>query len=68
MSSNLQLISVRLPEWMIEAMDRLVALGFFTHRSEIIREAIRELLKRYLQILNAATIQMEESESSAVST
>jgi Arc/MetJ-type ribon-helix-helix transcriptional regulator len=46
--SKMRIISVQLPQGLINAMDQLVKKGVYPNRSEIIREAIRELLKREL--------------------
>ncbi len=40
------LISVCIPEWMLEELDRLVQEGKFPNRGEAIRRAIRDLLLR----------------------
>lgn len=44
----MRIITVKMPESYIEAIDELVRLGRYTSRSEVIRAAIRELLKREL--------------------
>ncbi|AHL23220.1 MULTISPECIES: ribbon-helix-helix domain-containing protein [Thermococcus] len=46
--SRMRIISVQLPQGLINAMDQLVKKGVYPNRSEIIREAIRELLKKEL--------------------
>ncbi|ASJ10172.1 transcriptional regulator [Thermococcus sp. P6] len=46
--SKMRIISVQLPRGLINAMDQLVKRGVYPNRSEIIREAIRELLKKEL--------------------
>ncbi|WP_297435806.1 ribbon-helix-helix domain-containing protein [Thermococcus sp.] len=46
--TKMRIISVQLPQGLINAMDQLVKRGAYPNRSEIIREAIRELLKREL--------------------
>lgn len=51
--SRMKIISVQLPQGLINAMDQLVKKGVYPNRSEIIREAIRELLKRELYQLDA---------------
>ena len=45
--AKLEIISVRLPRWMIYAIDNLVELGLYTDRTEFIRETLRQ---RLLQI------------------
>ncbi|MEX0568337.1 MAG: ribbon-helix-helix domain-containing protein [Candidatus Njordarchaeota archaeon] len=47
----MKVISIRLPDWVIENIDRLCELGVFISRSEFIRYAIRLALKRYEQEL-----------------
>ncbi len=46
--TKMRIISVQLPQGLVNAMDQLVRRGVYPSRSEIIREAIRELLKREL--------------------
>ncbi|ASI99101.1 ribbon-helix-helix domain-containing protein [Thermococcus celer] len=46
--SKMRIISVQLPQGLINAMDQLVKRGVYPNRSEVIREAIRELLKKEL--------------------
>ena len=46
--SKMRIVSVQLPQGLVNAMDQLVRKGVYPSRSEIIREAIRELLKREL--------------------
>jgi len=43
---KLKLITLKLPEEMIEAIDELVKMGIYTNRSEFIRAAIREKLEK----------------------
>ena len=44
----MKIISVQLPQSMIHGLDALVKRGVFPNRSEAIRVAIRELLKKEL--------------------
>jgi Arc/MetJ-type ribon-helix-helix transcriptional regulator len=44
----MRIITVKMPESYIEAIDELVRLGRYASRSEVIRAAIRELLKKEL--------------------
>ena len=46
----MRLVTVKMPEAYVEAIDELVRKGRFTSRSEAIRVAIRELLRRELWI------------------
>jgi len=47
-SRTMRLITVHLPEWMLEAMDEAVKrMGLYT-RSDFIRYAIREMLTEVL--------------------
>ncbi len=46
--AKMRIISVQLPQGLVNAMDQLVRRGVYPSRSEIIREAIRELLKKEL--------------------
>lgn len=47
---RMRLVTVKMPEAYVEAIDELVRKGRFTSRSEAIRVAIRELLRRELWI------------------
>ncbi|GAB6101296.1 ribbon-helix-helix domain-containing protein [Thermococcus atlanticus] len=49
--SRMKIISVQLPQGLINAMDQLVKKGVYPSRSEVIREAVRELLKKELYAL-----------------
>ncbi|WP_461863407.1 ribbon-helix-helix domain-containing protein [Thermococcus sp.] len=49
--SRMKIVSVQLPQGLINAMDQLVRKGVYPSRSEIIREAVRELLKKELYAL-----------------
>jgi antitoxin ParD1/3/4 len=44
----MRLIAVHLPEKIVEDIQRLVDSGLYPNRSEAIRNAIRDLLKREL--------------------
>ncbi len=45
---NLRLITVKMSEIYVDGVDRLVELGMYPSRSEAIRVAIRDLLRREL--------------------
>ncbi len=45
---SLKLVTVHLPEAYIEGLEKLVAAKIYPNRSEAIRVAIRDLLKREL--------------------
>lgn len=51
--AKMKIISVQLPQGLIRAMDQLVKQGIYPNRSEIIRTAIRELLKKELYQLES---------------
>ena len=59
----MRLITVKMPEPYVEALDELVRKGRFTSRSEAIRIAIRELLRRELWIKE---VEEEEEEKEFV--
>lgn len=40
-------ITVKVPSALVEAIDELVAMGFFENRSAAIREAMRQLIAKY---------------------
>ncbi|AFN03319.1 hypothetical protein PFC_01740 [Pyrococcus furiosus COM1] len=44
--SRMKIISVQLPQSLIHGLDALVKRGIYPNRSEAIRVAIRELLKK----------------------
>ncbi|MCD6491455.1 MAG: ribbon-helix-helix domain-containing protein [Candidatus Njordarchaeia archaeon] len=50
-------ISVKLPDWMIKAINRLIEMGIFPNRSEFIRAAIRRLLEQYSKDLRLGLIE-----------
>ncbi|MEM0003889.1 MAG: ribbon-helix-helix domain-containing protein [Desulfurococcaceae archaeon] len=45
---RLKLVTVKMPELYIEGIDELVRIGKYRNRSEVIRVAIRELLRKEL--------------------
>ena len=45
---NLKLVSVHLPEKYIELLEQLVEMGLYPSRSEAIRVAVRDLIRREL--------------------
>jgi len=40
-------VEVRVPEKMVELIDKLVEAGFYSSRSDLIRDAIRKFLMHY---------------------
>lgn len=48
MARNMKIISVQLPQSLINAIDTLVKRGVYPNRSEAIRTAIRELIRKEL--------------------
>jgi len=56
----MRIVSVKLPEAYIEAIDELVRMGIYTSRSEAIRAAIREMIKRELWSSRAATMSISK--------
>ncbi|HDD26158.1 MAG TPA: ribbon-helix-helix protein, CopG family [Acidilobales archaeon] len=44
----MRLVTVKIPEIYLEGIDELVKLGRYSSRSEVIRTAIRDLLRREL--------------------
>jgi len=52
----MEIITIRLPRWMIQAIDDLVEKGLYPNRSEFIREAIRSHLRRYANYLERRNI------------
>lgn len=45
----MKVICIRLPEQYVKAMDELIRIGTYPSRSEFIRAAIRDYLKRELE-------------------
>ncbi len=48
----MKIISLRLPAWMLDAIQKIVNHGLYADRSEFIREAIRNHIRRYKEILD----------------
>ena len=46
--NTLKLVTVKLPEKLIDDMDQLVKAGIYHSRSDAIRDAVRNLLRREL--------------------
>jgi len=46
--SNMQIVSVQIPKSVLNAIDQLVKRGVYPNRSEVIRAALREFLKKEL--------------------
>jgi Ribbon-helix-helix protein, copG family. len=46
-------LSVHLPEAYVDAIDVLVAEGFYMNRSEVIRSAVRDLIMREMKHVSA---------------
>lgn len=49
----MRLVTVKMPELYVEILDALVAKGVFSTRSEAIRAAVRELIKKYIHKLSS---------------
>jgi len=47
---RLRLVTVKMPEIYLEGIDELIKIGKYRNRSEVIRVAVRELLRRELWI------------------
>jgi len=50
----MKLVTVKMPEAYVEGIDELVKMGRYSSRSEVIRVAIRDLLRRELWFANEA--------------
>lgn len=46
----MRLITVKMPELYVEGIDELVRIGRYSNRSEVIRVAVRDLLRKELWI------------------
>ncbi|ADV65595.1 ribbon-helix-helix domain-containing protein [Desulfurococcus mucosus] len=53
---RMRLITVKMPELYVEGIDELVRIGRYSSRSEVIRVAIRDLLKKELWVKEASEI------------
>ncbi|MEM1627927.1 MAG: ribbon-helix-helix domain-containing protein [Desulfurococcaceae archaeon] len=54
--SRMRLITVKMPELYVEGIDELVKIGRYRNRSEVIRVAVRDLLKKELWIKEAELV------------
>ncbi len=54
----MRLVTVKVPEIYLEGIDELVKLGRYSSRSEVIRTAIRDLLRRELWVSKVATTEV----------
>ncbi len=48
----MKLVTVKMPEAYIDGLDELVRLGRYSSRSEVIRIAVRDLLKKELWMIS----------------
>ncbi len=48
----MKLVTVKMPEAYIDGLDELVRLGRYSSRSEVIRIAVRDLLKKELWVMS----------------
>lgn len=62
----LRLVTVKVPELYLEGIDELVKDGRYSSRSEVIRTAIRDLLRRELWSPSPAMKVMSAKESSGI--
>lgn len=46
--NNMKLVTVKLPEALIEGLDELIRAGMYPSRSAAIRAAVRDMLKKEL--------------------
>jgi len=53
-ASNMKLITLHIPQKFIEALDELVARGWYPNRSEAIRVAIRDFLREMKKFMLSA--------------
>ena len=53
---RLRIITVKMPDIYLEGIDELVKIGKYRNRSEVIRIAVRELLRKELWIKEAEAI------------
>ncbi|MHA1964609.1 MAG: ribbon-helix-helix domain-containing protein [Candidatus Thorarchaeota archaeon] len=55
----MQLVTVKMSEIYVKGLDKLVDIGMYPSRSEAIRVAIRDLLRRELWPVDGSPISME---------
>jgi antitoxin ParD1/3/4 len=48
LGNNMKLVTVKLPEALIEGLDDLIRAGMYPSRSAAIRAAVRDMLKKEL--------------------
>lgn len=48
---KMRVVSVRIPDWMIDKAYILIEKGIFISFSELVRYAIRKLLREYLEVI-----------------
>ena len=53
----MRLVTVKMPETYLEGLDELVRMGRYSSRSEAIRIAVRELLKKELWSIDHTTLE-----------
>ena len=56
----MQLVTVKMSDIYVKGLDKLVEIGMYPSRSEAIRVAIRDLLRRELWPAEGSPIQMEQ--------
>lgn len=62
LGDHMRIITVKIPETYLEGLEELVNIGRYTSRSEAIRAAIRDLLKRELWEISSNTANDRENE------
>ncbi len=55
----MQLVTVKMSDIYVKGLDKLVDIGMYPSRSEAIRVAIRDLLRRELWPVNGSPINVE---------
>jgi len=55
-----QLVTVKMSDIYVNGLDKLVEIGMYPSRSEAIRVAIRDLLRRELWPANGSPINLEQ--------
>ncbi|MEM2849431.1 MAG: ribbon-helix-helix domain-containing protein [Candidatus Bathyarchaeia archaeon] len=48
LKKRMRLVTVKIPEALLEDMDELVRVGLYPNRSSVIRAAVRDLVRREL--------------------
>jgi len=63
---DMRIITVKIPESYLEGLEELVNIGRYSSRSEAIRAAIRDLLKKELWDMESSKKEREENDEDRI--